>query len=159
MSFSEVVEMDSLATNPVPANLTSSNPGLSDALQFLTNSASPALASLLSSSSVKTALQQAPAADLVKLSDQALQLQEVDGLFGNAGASQTDSDSALTSLLAQLPSIPVSSISRPAVAAAAPAPSVASQLGIFEGQLQAENTQALFAASAAASGSNVNLLG
>jgi hypothetical protein len=158
--------MDSVAlTNPASANLASSNvpsanPGLANALQPIGNS-TPALASLLSWSSVKSALQQAPPADLVKLSDQALQLEATNGLFGTAGTAQPDPDSALTSLLAQLrPSIPVSSTSRPAVTAAAPAPSVASQLGIFEGQLEAENTQALFASSAAAaSGSKVNLLG
>jgi hypothetical protein len=155
------VEMDSVfATNPVSANPVPPSAGVTDAIQLITNSAPPALASLLSSASVKSALQQAPASDLVKLSDQALQLQLVDGLFGSPDASPSNSGSALDSFLDQLSApVHVSTASQPAATAATPSPAVASQLGIFQGQLEAENTQPLFASSAAAaSGSNVNLL-
>jgi hypothetical protein len=160
--------MDSvIATNPVSANPAVANPALAnpalaktDALPLITNSLPPALASLLSSASVKSALEKAPSADVVKLSDQALQLQVAEGLLGNRDASTADSSTALGSIFARISApIPVSTTSRPAAAAATPSPEVASQLGIFQGQLQAENTPALFAASAAASGSNVNLLG
>jgi hypothetical protein len=153
--------MDSIsAINPISANPALSNTGVADALPLITNS-EPALASLLSSASVKSALEKAPAADVVKLSDKALQLRVVDGLFEGGAATQTDSNTALGSILAQVSApIPVSTTSRPAATAATPSAAVASQLGIFQGQLEAENTQALFAASAtAASGSNVNLLG
>jgi hypothetical protein len=63
------------------------NPGLADVLSILSNSASPALSSLLSSSKVQSALQNASPADLVELSDQALQLQTVDSLFGAPSAA------------------------------------------------------------------------
>jgi hypothetical protein len=123
----------------------STNPGLADVLNILSNSASPALSSLLSSTKVQSALQNASPADLVQLSDQALQLQAVDSLFGNPDASQTDGifgDSPATI---------------PTIGSTAAAPSVANQLAIYEGQLQAENTSALF--GTAASGNSVNVLG
>ncbi len=108
--------------------------------------APPALASLVSSSSVKSALQQPPSFDLAKLSDEALPVQ-----VPNTPRSNTSS--ALASILAQIsPPIPVSAASRPAAAADAPVASVASQLGIFQGQLEAEDSQPLF-------GTSVNLVG
>jgi hypothetical protein len=119
--------------------------------------APPALAYLLSSSSVKSALQQAPSSDVVKLSPQALQLQVADGPFGNENTPRSNTNSALASLLAQIsPPIPVSAASRPVAAADALSASVARQLGIFQGQLQAEDSQPLFGP---ASGTSVNLLG
>jgi hypothetical protein len=66
-----------------------------------------------------------------------------------------DSLAALASLIDQIsPPIPVSAASRPVAAAEAPIASVAHQLGIFQGQLQAEGAQPLFG-----SASRVNLLG
>jgi hypothetical protein len=120
------------------------NPGLADVLNILSNSASPALSSLLSSSKVQSALQNASPADLVQLSDQALQLQAVDSLFGtsDSGPSSTpDPNATLESIVANL----TQSGSTP----------VANQLALYQGQLQAENTQALFGATS----SSVNLLG
>jgi hypothetical protein len=61
--------------------------GISALMQIVSNAATPAISSLLSSSKVQSALAKAPPADLVELSDQASQLQEVDGLFG--GAAET----------------------------------------------------------------------
>ena len=44
-----------------------------------------ALSSLYSTPNVQAALETAPAADIVVLSEEALQLQEANGLFGNPG--------------------------------------------------------------------------
>ncbi|MGD0435186.1 MAG: hypothetical protein ABSB86_01890 [Bryobacteraceae bacterium] len=63
--------------------VSSTNPGLSDLLQTLTNSGSSVLSSTLSSPAVQSALESAPQGDLVELSDQALQLQVVGALFGS----------------------------------------------------------------------------
>jgi len=133
------------------ASAGSTNPGLADALQLITNSASPALSSLLSSSNVQAALQNASPSDLVELSDQALQVQVVDGLFGNAdgSATQTDPSTALSNILSELnPPATASST------ASTPLPSLASQLAIYQDQQQGQDTQALLG-----SGSTVNLLG
>ena len=59
----------------------STSAGIADLLQTLSNAGSP-LASTLSSPALKSALQNGSPADIVKLSDEALQLQETEGLFG-----------------------------------------------------------------------------
>jgi hypothetical protein len=69
---------------------TNTNTGIADLMQIFSNAATPALSSLLSSSQVQSALATASPADLVQLSDQALQLQEVDGLFGGSSPTQTE---------------------------------------------------------------------
>lgn len=69
--------------NSIP---TATSTGVSDLLQMV--STTPALSSLLSSSAMKTALQKSSPADVVQLSDQAMQLQEVNGLFGGPNPSQ-----------------------------------------------------------------------
>lgn len=75
--------MGSASVNP--ANSTGSN--LSDLLQTL-SAASPELSSLLSAPNVQASLATASPADIVKLSDAALELQNVDVLFGNTGGTQ-----------------------------------------------------------------------
>jgi hypothetical protein len=134
-----------------PGGTSTANPGLADALQLITNSASPALSSLISSPNVQAALQNASPSDLVELSDQALQTQVVDGLFGNAdgSATQTDPSSTLSGILAEL-NPPAASSST----SSTPSPSLASQLAIYQDQQQGQDTQALLG-----SGSTVNLLG
>ena len=59
----------------------STNSVLSNFLQTLSTE-SPQLSSILSAPNVQSALEKAPEGDLVKLSDQALQLQETSLLFG-----------------------------------------------------------------------------
>jgi predicted transcriptional regulator len=61
---------------------------LSDLLQTLSAS-SPQLSSMLSSSGVKSALATASPRDLVELSDQALQLQQVGLLFGSTDSTRS----------------------------------------------------------------------
>jgi hypothetical protein len=66
-----------------------SSTGLADLMQIFSSAATPAVSSLLSSPTVQSALQKAPVADIVQLSDQAMQLQEVNGLFGGSAAPTT----------------------------------------------------------------------
>ena len=74
---------------------TSVNPGVSDLLQTLSSLNSP----VLSSSKVVAALENAPAADIVKLSEAAAQLQNVQTMFGMAGGTGASSDSEVQTLL------------------------------------------------------------
>jgi hypothetical protein len=71
----------------VPA--TNTNTGITDLMQMLSSAAPPALSSLLSSSTMQSALGKETPADLVQLSEQAMKLQEADGLFGGAPAPTT----------------------------------------------------------------------
>lgn len=68
-------------------SVSSVNPGVSDLLQTLSSLNSP----VLSSSTVESALENAPTTDIVQLSIEAAQLQNVDTLFGISAASTTAS--------------------------------------------------------------------
>jgi hypothetical protein len=77
--------------------------GITDVMQQLSSAATPALSSLMSSSSVKTALGKASSGDIVQLSEQATQLQEVDGLFGAPAAPPAEnSGMAMQALLTSI---------------------------------------------------------
>ncbi len=65
--------------------------GITDLMQLLATSAPSALSSLFSSSSMKAALGKESPADIVNLSEQAMQLQEADGLFGGPPAPTVES--------------------------------------------------------------------
>jgi hypothetical protein len=123
-------------------SVASTNNGLSDLLQTLTNENSPLL-STLSSPNIEAALQKAPASDIVQISDQALQLQATDALFGisNTTASPTDS---LFSALANVGSSASSSASGSSLD---PGSSLADQLAAYQGNMQTQETQALFGAT------------
>ena len=71
-------------------SVNSTNPGLTNLLQTLTNENSP-LAATLSQPNVEKALATAPASDIVQISDEALQLQTTDALFGVSGGSSSSS--------------------------------------------------------------------
>ncbi|HTB17971.1 MAG TPA: hypothetical protein VK708_07625 [Bryobacteraceae bacterium] len=107
----------------------STNNGLSDLLQTLTNENSPLL-STLSSPNVQAALENAPASDIVQISDEAMQLQTTDALFGISNTSSSSSDSLFSALAAG--SSPTSSAS------------LADQLAAYQGNMQTQETQALF---------------
>jgi hypothetical protein len=81
-------------------SVSSVNPGLTNLLQTLANVNSP----VLSSSSVVSALEKAPAADIVQLSDAASQLESVDQMFGLSTGSSASSSADLGSILASLES-------------------------------------------------------
>ena len=77
----------------------STNAGLNDLMQTLTNVGSP-LVSTLSSSSVQSALENASPADIVQLSAAALKLQAADEMFGISSTSSASSPlTALDSLV------------------------------------------------------------
>jgi len=80
-------------------SISSTNPGLSELLQSLTNSGSDVLSSILSTPNVQSALEQAPAGDVVELSDQALQLQVVGALFGSPTTDTTNDTNSLFDFL------------------------------------------------------------
>jgi hypothetical protein len=70
-------------------SVSSTSSNLSNLLQAL-GAESPALASLLSTSKMQSALEKASPGDLVQLSDQAMQLQQVGLLFGSTDGTQTN---------------------------------------------------------------------
>src|SRR5271170_2792318 len=78
-------------------SVASTNSGLSDLLQTLSNDNSPLL-STLSSPTVEAALQNAPASDIAQISDEALQLQVADSIFGDSGTSGTSPESLFSEL-------------------------------------------------------------
>ena len=64
------------------------NPGVADLLQNLSNVNSP----ILNSPTAVSALEKAPASDIVQLSDEALQLQSVNALFGTNTTTPSNID-------------------------------------------------------------------
>jgi hypothetical protein len=126
------------------------NPGVADLFQTLTNLGS----SVLNSASVKSALEKAPASDIVELSTEATQLANVDTLFGIGSSSS--STSATTSILQALePSTSTSSTS--STATETPAEQAASAQALADSEL----TQGLFGTGTNNSlpGSIFNMLG
>jgi hypothetical protein len=71
--------------------VSAANPGIANLSQLLSSAGSATLNSALSTPAVQSALQNAPAGDIVQLSDQALQLQEAANLFGVPASSSTTS--------------------------------------------------------------------
>jgi hypothetical protein len=80
-------------------SVASTNPGLADLFQNLASVSSP-LASQLSSPAMQSALEKAPAGDVVQLSNEVMQLQKVGTLF--ADPNQTSSSNDPSSILAAL---------------------------------------------------------
>lgn len=74
------------------------NPGVSNLLQMLNNMDSP----VLSSPAVTAALEKAPAGDIVQLSAEAMQLQNVDALFGITDPAGGGTAGAPSSLLDEI---------------------------------------------------------
>jgi hypothetical protein len=69
--------------------VTSVNPGIADLSQLLSSTGSASISSALSTPSVQSALQNAPPVDIATLSQEAVQLQEANGLFGTPASSHT----------------------------------------------------------------------
>lgn len=80
-------------------SVSSTNAGLSDLLQTLTNENSPLL-STLSSPNVEAALENAPAGDIAQISNEAIQLQMTDALFGESSPATTIPATSLGNQLA-----------------------------------------------------------
>jgi hypothetical protein len=131
--------MGSIAsTTPASSNAGSTNNGLADLLQTLSKDNSPLL-STLSSANVQAALQNAPASDIVEISEQAQQLQSVDALFGISNTGSTSSDS-LFSALADIGSSGSSSASGSSPTAGS---TLADQLAAYQGNMQTQEAQTL----------------
>jgi hypothetical protein len=123
-------------------SIPATNNGLSNLMQTLTNENSPLL-STLSSPNVQKALENAPAGDIAQISEQALQLQATDALFGIFNTSTTPTDS-LFSALANVGSSASSSASGSSLN---PGSSLADQLAAYQGNLQTQEAQTLFGTS------------
>ena len=121
------------------ANTAATNNGLSDLLQTLTNDNSPLL-STLSSPNVEQALEKAPASDIVQISDEALQLQTTEALFGISNTSSSSADN----LFSALGAVGSSATSTASGSSLDPGSSLADQLAAYQGNMQTQETQALF---------------
>jgi hypothetical protein len=131
--------MGSIAsTNPASTSAGSTNNGLSDLLQTLTNENSPLL-STLSSPNVQSALQNAPASDIVEISEQAQQLQSVDALFGISNTASSSNDS----LFSALASIGSSGSSSTSASSLDTGSSLSDQLAAYQGNMQTQEAQTL----------------
>ena len=82
-------------------SISSTNSNLSNLLQTL-QAESPQLSSILSTPNMQSALENASPGDLVQLSDQALQLQQVGLLFGNPDGTQSTGFTSPDSLFSLL---------------------------------------------------------
>jgi len=80
------------------SSISSTNPALTNLLQTLTNLNSP----IMSSQKAVSALQNASPADIAQLSEEAVQLQNVDLIFGEADGAASNAQSAGASLLSSL---------------------------------------------------------
>ena len=117
-------------------SVASTNSGLSDLLQTLTNENSPLL-STLSSPAVEAALQNAPASDIAEISEQALQLQVTNALFGDSNSSSSSSDNLFSELAS------INSTATGATNSSTSGSSLADQLSAYQGNLQTQEAQTL----------------
>jgi hypothetical protein len=69
--------------------------GVADLLQTFSGTGASASSSALSSTKVQTALQSSSPGDIVQLSDQAVQLQQVTAIFASSEQSATASNSTI----------------------------------------------------------------
>ncbi|MGD1070973.1 MAG: hypothetical protein ABSB15_12600 [Bryobacteraceae bacterium] len=107
------------------------NSGIASLIEFLSGAGSPLIASVVSSSTVQSAIENASPADLIQLSSQALQYQQAEGLFSTASSAD-----------------PVT----PTPSAGSFSPS---QLASYQSQAQLEQVQTLLGPS----GTSVSVLG
>jgi hypothetical protein len=122
---------------------------LSNLLQSITSTASPQLASTLSSPRVQAALQNAPAGDVIELSDQALRLQEDNALFGTSSTGTPSVSSDLSNILALTQSASsAAATSSPSSSASETTPSLSNQLDGYQADLQSQELQSLFGLTA-----------
>ena len=122
------------ATNPASTSAGSTNNGLQDLLQTLTNENSPLL-STLSSPNIQSALENAPPGDIVEISEQAQQLQSVDALFGISNTASSSTDSLFSALANMGSSGSGSSLT--------PGSSLSDQLAAYQGNMQTQEAQTL----------------
>ena len=152
------------------------NPGMTYLARLLSSTSSPLLSSEMSSSQVQSVLQGSSPSDLVKLSDQALQLQNMDTLFGRPDTSETaglysapsssSSSAILQIIFATLSAASGSTTSNASGGSLQPSSgtatsSLASEIASYQSQLQTESIQALFGtgSTTGVSGTTLNVFG
>ena len=136
-------------------SVSSLNPGVADLLQTLSNVNSP----VLSSPATASALENAPTSDIVQLSQSAVQLENVDMLFGIPSSAAAGPSATLSSLLANVEAPSASTVPDPSSTTSS-ASTEAGQLASYQAALQSAETQTLFGtAPAAPDTSLLNLLG
>jgi len=129
------------------------NLGVADLLQTLTNVSSP----IASSSAVVSALEKAPASDIVQLSVEATQLEGVDALFGMS--SPTASSATNMDTLFGLPATAGTNGVFQAMQNAGATLSPTEQAASDQATLQSQLTQGLFGNGANITGTLLNTLG
>jgi hypothetical protein len=110
------------------SSASSINPGVENLLQTLSNVNSP----VLSSSKVVSALETAPASDIVQLSSAATEMQNMDAIFGISDSSTSSTGS------------PLSSLENLLIQSAASSTSPADQLADYQATLQGVQSQDIF---------------
>jgi hypothetical protein len=143
------VAADKAFGGAVMGSVSSTNPGLENLLQTLSNLNSP----VLSSAATVSALEKAPAADIVQLSVAATQLEGVDAMFGIPDGSDTGTSSIFTNL-EDLAAGSTGAASTATAANGQSAASPAEQLANYQTALQAEETRSLFGAGTTSGLSN-----
>jgi hypothetical protein len=133
-------------------SVASVNPGVAALLQTLTNVDSP----VMSQPAAVSALQKAPAGDIVQLSAAATELQSVDELFGvsQGSGSNTGMSSILASLGSSLTSSAEAAANGQPASTALSSASPAEQLANYQAVLQGAESQGLFG-----TGTNIGLSG
>lgn len=145
------------------SSVSSTNPGVANLLQLLSNSGSQ----VLNSTKVTSALAKAPTSDIVQLSANATEIQNVDTLFGisSGSYSSTSGTSSLADLLTGstgASATPQNANSNPLLSAAALSnASQTDQLAYYQSLSQASQTQGILNAGAlgSQSGSLVDVIG
>ena len=146
------------------SSVSSTNPGVANLLQLLSNSGSQ----VLNSSKVTSALAKAPTSDIVQLSANATEIQNVDTLFGISSggySNTTGSASSLADLLTGTAGASATSQganANPLLSAAALSnASPTDQLAYYQSLSQASQTQGILNAGAMTnqSGSLVDVIG
>jgi hypothetical protein len=121
------------------------NPGLSDLLQTLSAVNSPVLTPVLSSPNALAALEKASPSDIVILSSQALELQQVSEMFGDSDTIANDSADPMANLFASLEAAESAPEASPAAgsSAAGSTGAATNELASDQAQFQQQELQAL----------------
>jgi hypothetical protein len=121
-------------------SVASTNSGLSDLLQTLSNENSPLL-STLSSPTVEAALEKAPASDIAEISVEAQQLQIADAIFGDASTAASGTSTSGTSTSGTSTNSLFSELTS---ADSTSADSLAEQLAAYQDNSQVQEAQTLW---------------
>jgi hypothetical protein len=143
------MEVQSMSTTPV-------NSGLSNLLDLLSSAGSP----IASMPQVSSALQNAPAGDIVQLTQAATELQNVDAIFGDASSSTPASifDPELAFPTTDTASSTGTTGTQAADSASTGA-SPADQVAAYQASLQSAEVSALFGMPGQTTTGSVNLFG